>query len=68
VKNTLKRLWREDAGQDLMEYGLLLVLIVLAAAALIAPLGTSIGTLFQNANTCANAPSAANCTAGGAGT
>jgi Flp pilus assembly pilin Flp len=66
MKNIVMRLWENEEGQDLMEYGLLLVLIVLAAAALINPLGASIGGLFTKANTCANAPSPGNC--GGAGT
>jgi len=62
MKNTLKRLWNEEEGQDLMEYGLLLFMIVLLAAASIAPLGTSIAAFFTKANTCAATPSAANCT------
>jgi Flp pilus assembly pilin Flp len=63
MKSTLRRLWKEEDGQDLMEYGLLLVMIVLAAAALINPLGTSIGALFSNANSCAATPNSTTCTA-----
>lgn len=62
MKATLMRLWKEEQGQDLMEYGLLLFMIVLVAAALIGPLGQSIGALFTDANTCAANPTAANCT------
>jgi pilus assembly protein Flp/PilA len=63
MKNMLMKLWKEEEGQDLMEYGLLLVMIVLAAAALVNPLGTSIGALFSNANKCAQTPNSTNCVA-----
>jgi pilus assembly protein Flp/PilA len=56
MKRMLKRLWKEEEGQDLMEYGLLLVLIVLVAAAAIGPLGTAIGGLFTSAQGCAATP------------
>jgi pilus assembly protein Flp/PilA len=62
MKNLLMRLWKEEEGQDLMEYGLLLFMIVLLAAAAIAPLGTNIAKFFTDANTCAANPNAANCT------
>ena len=52
MKNFLMRLWREEEGQDLLEYALLIVLIVLVAAAAINPLGTSIAKVFTNANAC----------------
>ena len=61
MRAILIRLWKEEDGQDLMEYGLLLFMIVLLAAAAIAPLGTSIANFFTNANTCAANPSSANC-------
>jgi len=53
MMNTMKRLWKEEEGQDLLEYALLIVLIVLVAAAAINPLGTTIAGVFTNANTCA---------------
>ena len=52
MKNILMRLWRDEEGQDLLEYALLIVLIVLVAAAAINPLGTAIANVFTNANTC----------------
>ena len=52
MKNILMRLWREDEGQDLLEYALLIVLVVLVAAAAINPLGASIAAVFTSANTC----------------
>jgi len=57
VKNLLMKLWNEEQGQDLLEYALLLVLIVLVAAAAINPLGNTIAGVFTNANNCATAPS-----------
>lgn len=52
MKDTLMRLWKEEEGQDLLEYALLIVLIVLVAAAAINPLGTAIATVYTSANTC----------------
>jgi pilus assembly protein Flp/PilA len=50
VKQLLKRLWREEKGQDLTEYALLLVLVALVAIATMQTLGSSISTVFANAN------------------
>jgi Flp pilus assembly pilin Flp len=44
------RLWHEEAGQDLVEYGLLLVLISLTAAAAMGTLASVISGVFQNAS------------------
>jgi len=49
MKNVLKRLWRDEEGQDLVEYGLLLVLIALAALAAIGPIGTGVSKVFSAA-------------------
>jgi len=57
MKNILMRLWKEEEAQDLMEYGLLLVLIVLIGAAAISPLGNAIANLFNDAKGCAQTPS-----------
>jgi pilus assembly protein Flp/PilA len=51
MKNLLKRLWQEDEGQDLVEYGLLIFLIALAAIASMKSLATSISTVFNSAAT-----------------
>ncbi len=53
MMNIMKRLWKEDEGQDLLEYALLIVLVVLVAAAAINPLGTAIANVYTSANTCA---------------
>jgi len=52
MENMLIRLWKEEQGQDLLEYALLIVLIVLVAAAAINPLGNAIATVYTSANTC----------------
>lgn len=45
----LKRLWKEEEGQDLVEYGLLLVLIALGAVAGMGSLANAINAMFNNA-------------------
>jgi len=50
MKNILKRLWKEEEAQDLTEYGLLLVLIALAAVAAMSNLGTAISNTFASAS------------------
>jgi len=47
--NMLKRLWQEEEGQDLVEYGLLVVLISLGCIIAMKGLATAIGTAFSNA-------------------
>lgn len=42
------RLWKEDQGQDLVEYGLLIFLVALAAIASMKGLASSISTLFKS--------------------
>jgi pilus assembly protein Flp/PilA len=54
MMNIMKRLWEEEEGQDLLEYALLIVLIVLVAAVAIGPLGTAIAGVFTSANACAS--------------
>ncbi|MBZ5670476.1 MAG: Flp family type IVb pilin [Acidobacteriia bacterium] len=49
MKNLLKRLWREEEGQDLVEYGLLLALVALAALASMKTLANAISNVFSNA-------------------
>jgi pilus assembly protein Flp/PilA len=49
MKTTLKRLWKEEEGQDLTEYALLMVLIALVAIASMQTLGVTISNVFSNA-------------------
>ena len=49
MKNLLVRLWKEEEGQDLVEYGLLLVLVSLAAIAGMKGLASAINSSFGSA-------------------
>ncbi len=49
MRRFLLRLWREEAGQDLTEYALLMVLIALAAIASMNTLANTINNVFSNA-------------------
>jgi pilus assembly protein Flp/PilA len=46
MKNLLMRLWKEEEGQDLVEYALLVALVALAATAGMNALATKINTTF----------------------
>jgi len=46
---SLGRLWQEEAGQDLTEYGLVLVLIALVAIVTMKRLGSAAANVFSNA-------------------
>jgi pilus assembly protein Flp/PilA len=50
ARNTWMRLWREEKGQDLTEYALLLVLIALAAVASMQTLASQISGVFSTAS------------------
>lgn len=47
--NTVLRLWKEEEGQDLVEYALLVVLIALGAIAAMKSLSDAISDAFNNA-------------------
>jgi pilus assembly protein Flp/PilA len=49
MKQMLRRLWNEQEGQDLTEYGLVLVLIALAAVASMQTLASAINGVFSTA-------------------
>ncbi len=49
MKELVMRLWREEEGQDLTEYALLLVLLSLAAVAFLTPLADAVNLVFSNA-------------------
>ncbi len=51
MKNILSRLWKEEEGQGLVEYGLLLVLIALSAISTMSSLASTIANVFSNAAT-----------------
>jgi len=43
-------LWREEQGQDLIEYTLMLAFVALASAALFSSAGTSINQIWSKTN------------------
>lgn len=49
MKNLMNRLWQEEEGQDLVEYGLLLVLVALVAITTMKTVGSAISNVFSNA-------------------
>jgi Flp pilus assembly pilin Flp len=46
-----KRFWREEAGQDLIEYSLLLGFIALFSATIYSTVSGDINTIWSNAKT-----------------
>jgi len=56
--NLLKRLWKEEEGQDLVEYGLLIVLVGLVCITAMQGLATAISTAFGSAATSLNSATA----------
>jgi pilus assembly protein Flp/PilA len=49
MKSLLVRLWKDQEGQDLTEYALLLVLLSLAAIATLGTLASAINSAFNTA-------------------
>jgi pilus assembly protein Flp/PilA len=50
MKNVLMRLWKEEEGQDLVEYILLVVLVALGAIAGMTTLAKAVNTAFSSAS------------------
>jgi Flp pilus assembly pilin Flp len=51
MRNVARRLWQEEEGQDLTEYGLLVVFIALALIAGMQTLASGISSMFSTAST-----------------
>jgi Flp pilus assembly pilin Flp len=51
MKSLLRRLWIEEEGQDLTEYALLLVLLVLAAITSLSALASAVNGVFLSVST-----------------
>ena len=49
MKNVLRKLWKDEEGQDLVEYALLVVLVALGAVAAMTNLASGISDAFSNA-------------------
>jgi Flp pilus assembly pilin Flp len=52
MKNIMNRLWKDEGGQDLIEYVLLVALIALVTASAFPPIATAIKAVFTNTGTC----------------
>jgi pilus assembly protein Flp/PilA len=48
--NTLAKLWKQEEGQDLTEYALLLILVALAAITTLGSLASAINNVFSEAS------------------
>ena len=48
---TMKSFWQEDAGQDLVEYSLLLGFLALGSLALLSSAGTSVKSIWSTIST-----------------
>ncbi len=57
MKDLILKLWREDSGQDLTEYALLLVLVALFAVASMKALANAISNVYSNAAVTLNSAS-----------
>lgn len=47
----LRTIWTDEEGQDLIEYGLLLAIITVAAIVAITAIGPKVADYFNDANT-----------------
>lgn len=50
MKNMMMRFVKDEQGQDLIEYTLLMAFIALASAAIFINAGTSVNTIWKNAS------------------
>jgi Flp pilus assembly pilin Flp len=55
----MQRFWRDESGQDLIEYTLLLAFVALASASLFLSTGKSVSGIWGNASTQLSAANAA---------
>jgi len=51
ITSILKAFWKEEEGQDMVEYALLLAFVALAAVALLSGVGKSINSMWTSVNT-----------------
>jgi Flp pilus assembly pilin Flp len=50
MTNSLRDLWTDDPGQDLIEYTLLMAFVALGSAALFISAGTSVSSIWSTTN------------------
>jgi len=48
MMNLVKRLWKEEEGQGMVEYGLIIALISVVAITLLTDIGTNLKTKFTD--------------------
>jgi Flp pilus assembly pilin Flp len=53
-RESMKQLWKQEEGQELVEYVLIVVLVALGAAATFPGLVTALTAAFNNGSTCLN--------------
>ena len=51
MMNLIKKLVKDESGQDMAEYGIALAVITVAVGAIAAALGGNVKTIWQNAQT-----------------
>jgi pilus assembly protein Flp/PilA len=56
MRNILKRLWRDETGQDLVEYALVAALLALASVATFNDVATLLLTAFSDSVTKLSSP------------
>jgi pilus assembly protein Flp/PilA len=47
VLTVVKRLWQDESGQGMVEYGLIIALVAVAVIAVLGTMGDEIGNFFQ---------------------
>ncbi len=48
MQEIIRNMWRDDEGQDLVEYALIAGLVAMAAVAAISTAGTQVNTIWTN--------------------
>ena len=48
ILNLLRVISRDEKGQGMVEYGLIIALVAIVAAAVLTPMGSTIASVFQN--------------------
>jgi Flp pilus assembly pilin Flp len=51
MRSFIQKFWRDESGQDLIEYTLLMAFVALASASIFISAGTSISGIWGNAST-----------------
>lgn len=49
MRTLISRLWREDAGQDIAEYAVMLAVILVLVVGTVRLIGSNANTVFSNA-------------------